>query len=147
MKYSFILLILPLLFFSACEKESEKFSEIPLIEFKSISPQQATAYSDSVRIEIFYRDGDGDLGENNNEVKNCFVTDSRNGVTYEYRIQQLAPDNAMIAIQGTFHIYLKSVPMMDNLATSEQVTYSIYVTDRAGNQSNTVTTSVITVSQ
>jgi hypothetical protein len=131
---------------SGCKKE-EPISEVPFIEFVSISPNPAIKYQDEIRITIKYTDGDGDLGENTPDVKNLFVTDSRNSVTYEFRIPQLAPDDSKIIIQGNQPFNLPPQGFIDDSSTSEAVIYSIYIKDRAGNQSNTVQTSPLTVQQ
>ncbi|MGB0918413.1 MAG: hypothetical protein ACPGU4_12545, partial [Flavobacteriales bacterium] len=66
-------------------------SEIPEIAFESVVPNTVTEYQDSLYFTISYRDGDGDLGQNNTQEDNLFIEDSRNQVTYGFRIQQLAP--------------------------------------------------------
>lgn len=147
MKHSHLLLLfaLPLLFFfSGCEKE-EPISEVPSIEFVSMTPNPAVKYQDEIRIIIKYTDGDGDLGENTADVKNLFVTDNRNNVTYEFRIPQLAPDNSEIIIQGNQPFNLPPQGFIDDNHTTESAVYSIYVKDRAGNQSNTVQTPSLTI--
>ena len=121
-------------------------SDTPSIAFVSLTPSAAKQYTDQVTLTISYKDGNGDLGENNPDVKNLFVTDSRNKVEYKYRISQLAPDTT-IAIQGNLNIQLNTVAILDTNNVSETLTYNIYVTDRAGNQSNTVTSSVLTVTK
>lgn len=83
----------------ACKKD-EEISTTPVISFESITPSQPEAYTDEVVITISYRDGDGDLGENDADVTNCFVTDSRTGVEYAFRIPQLAPSGSNIVIDG-----------------------------------------------
>lgn len=141
-----IIILSIVLSITSCKKKEEAQSNAPSIEFISISPTSAAAYEDDVTITINYRDNDGDLGENDADVKNCFVTDSRNGVTYEFRIQQLAPDNSSITIDGNLDIRLDGLGLSDG-ATSESVTFDVYVIDRAMNQSNTITTTAITVSE
>lgn len=123
----------------------ENISNIPAITFVSITPATAVEYIDSIAITISYTDGNGDLGENDPNVKNLFMTDSRNNVTYQYRIPQLAPDTT-VTITGNFVIDLPSTAITDG-STSQQVSYSIYAVDRGGNESNTVTTSAITITQ
>lgn len=130
---------------TACEDNSI-ISPVPQIEFVSIAPMSANNF-DSVHIVISYQDGDGDLGENSPGVKNLFVTDSRNAVTYEFRVQELAPAGSNIAIQGNLNIYINAVSVIDTAATSEQVSYSVQMVDRAGNPSNTITTDPITVTR
>lgn len=130
--------------FSGCGKE-EPVSEVPEIKFVSVSPGTAQKYVDEVEITIEYTDGDGDLGENTPDVKNLFCTDSRNNVTYEFRINQLAPDESKIIIKGQLAFHLPPQGFADDNNTSETATYSVYVKDRAGNQSNTVQTSALVI--
>lgn len=134
------------LLFSCKKDETVEISTTPAIEFVSISPGTAVEYQDKITIVISYKDGDGNLGENTPDLKNLFVTDTRNNVTYGFRISQLAPSGSAIAIQGTLSVELKNTAIT-NGSTSESVSYMVYVKDRAGNASNTVTTSAITVTQ
>ena len=139
---TYILIVL-LLF--ACKKD-ETLSVVPIIEFKSISPLTAQEYIDDINITISYTDGDGDLGENNPDVYNLFVLDNRNGIEYKFRIPELSPNGNEIAIEGHFNIKINGSGIT-NGSTSQQVNYDIYVTDRGGNVSNTVSTPYITIEQ
>ena len=135
---AFIFLI-PVLFSFGCKKEEDiSFDPIPKIEYV------ANEYTDSVTVTIKYNDGDGDLGENSTTAKNCFVTDNRIGITYQYRIQQLAPDGANIPIEGNLNIELGGQGITDS-SNQQSVSYTIYIVDRAGHQSNSITTSAITI--
>ncbi len=134
------------LFFSSCKKDKTESTITPQIEFVSISPSSAVEYDDPITIAFSYDDLDGDLGENDPNVHNLFITDSRNNVTYNYRISQLAPDGAKIHIQGNLNAIIKNTAITDGSA-SQSVTYSLYIKDRAGNKSNTITTSAITITQ
>jgi hypothetical protein len=120
---------------------------VPSIEFISMTPNPAVKYEDEIRITFKYTDGDGDLGENTPDVKNLFVTDSRNNVSYQFRIPQLSPDNSDIIITGNQPFNLPPQGFVDDNATSETVTYAIYVKDRAGNQSNTIQTPALTINK
>ena len=131
------------LFLAACDKTTE-ISDIPEISFESVVPNVVTEYQDSLYFTISYRDGNGDLGENNTDDHNLFIQDSRNDVTYGFRIQQLAPTNADITIQGNINVTLDNTAIIDG-GTSESVSYTIWVVDRAGNESNRVSTSTVTV--
>jgi len=143
MKNIIHLFVIVLLF--SCEKE-QVISDTPIIEFKSISPTTVQEYSDDIIITISYSDGNGDLGENNPDIHNLFVEDNRNSIVYQFRIPQLAPDNNSIAIEGDFKITINGSGITDE-SSSQQVNYAIYVKDRAGNKSNTITTSTITIQQ
>jgi hypothetical protein len=123
--------------FIACKKEKNERSVVPEIRLVDVSPLQIKEYKDKIMFNLFYQDGDGDIGENNDAVKNLFITDSRNGITYQYRIKQLSPDGAEVSIEGNLMVELNSTGIL-NGASSEPVNYSIYLTDRAGNSSNTV---------
>lgn len=139
-----------LVMFSGCSDVTKKqieISKVPAIKFVSMTPTSALKYSDKVVITFEFTDGDGDLGDNTPDVKNLFCTDSRNSVTYEYRIPQLAPDNANIIIKGQQAFELPAQGFIDDSHTSETATYSIYIKDREGNQSNTITTDVLTIHQ
>ena len=130
---------------SSCKKDDKiEITATPSIEFISITPATAIEYQDKITITISYQDGDGNLGENSPDVKNLFLTDTRTNVTYQYRISQLAPSAQTIAIKGTLTIELKNTAITNGSA-SQSVSFSVYLKDRTGNVSNTVSTSTITV--
>ena len=141
-RLTYILIVL-LLF--SCKKD-DALSVVPTIEFQSISPLTAQEYIDDIIITISYTDEDGDLGENSADIDNLFVEDSRNGIVYHYRIPQLAPNENEISIEGNFNIKINGTGITDE-SSSQQVNYDIYVKDRAGNSSNTITTSSITIQE
>ena len=132
---------------SSCKKKDKTESTVtPQIEFVSISPASAVEYVNPITITFSYDDLDGDLGENDPNVTNLFITDSRNNVIYNYRISELAPDGSSLHIKGNLNAVIKNTAITDNSA-SQSVTYSLYVKDRAGNTSNTITTSAITITK
>ena len=141
MKNIIYLFAIVLLF--SCKKE-EAMS--PFLLFESISPTNVQEYTDDIIITIFYSDVDGDLGENDPDIHNLFVEDNRNGIMYQFRIPHLAPDNNSIAIEGNFNITINGSGITDE-SSSQLLNYAIYVTDRAGNKSNTIITSTITIQQ
>ena len=141
-KLTYLLFVISLI---ACEKEDATHLS-PEIVFESISPLIAQEYSDSIVIVISYSDRDGNLGENNPDVHNLFVQDNRNDIEYKYRIPELSPSGSVISIQGTFTIKINGTGITDE-SSSQQVNYDIYVKDRAGNSSNTVSTSSITIEE
>ena len=141
-----------LLQFGGCTKEEvidpTEISDTPSITFISLTPNPAIKYQDVIKITFDYIDGDGDLGENTPDVKNLFITDSRNGVVYEKRINQLGPDTAsVIAIKGSIIVDLSPQGFVDDNHTTETATYSIYIKDRAGHQSNTIQTTTLTINK
>ena len=119
-------------------------SVVPQLTFESISPTSIEEFGGPITFSISYQDGDGDLGENDPNVKNLFLQDQRKGITYEYRIQELAPQGADIAIIGTIDIVLNITSITDG-SNEQEVTFDIYAIDRAGNSSNTITSSPLTI--
>ncbi|MEO0900378.1 MAG: hypothetical protein AAFY71_28470 [Bacteroidota bacterium] len=140
------LIFISLLFLYSCrESTGGIISDIPEISFEEITPNQVKAGEDEITFFIKYTDGDGDLGTNDDNVRNVFLTDLRIGAVQEFRLQQLAPDGAEVPITGTFNLKLPFTIMVDSAANSEKVSFSLYVTDRAGNESNTIESEEITV--
>ena len=133
------------LYLSSCKKDS--YSKVPVIKFISMTPNPAIKYQDTIKMVISYTDGDGDLGENTPDAKNLFVTDNRNKVTSQFRIPQLAPDNANIIIHGNLDVILSPQGFIDDNNETETAEYSIYVKDRAGNQSNIIQTNTLTINK
>ena len=66
-----IFILFAILLFS-CKKE-DAVSDIPQIEFLSISPTTAQEYIDDIIVKISYADANGDLGENNPDIFNLFM--------------------------------------------------------------------------
>ena len=141
----YILFISTIIFFiEGCKKDEITFPVEPKIEIVGTTPSSPKQYTDPLIITIQYEDGDGDLGENNDLVKNCFVTDNRIGITYEYRIKQLAPTGTSIAIEGNLDIDLGGQVLTDN-SLQQNATYTLYVVDRAGHKSNLATTGTVVI--
>ena len=141
-----LLYIFLLIFLFSCKKEDPISDVPPEIDFVSISPIIAQEFSDEISIIISYFDANGDLGENNPDVKNLFVKDNRNDIEYAFRIPELTPIGNAISIQGNFDIKISGTGITDG-STSEKVNYIIYVVDRAENKSNSDTTTFITIQQ
>lgn len=138
-------LIFGLLTLASCKKDDDQeVGDTPVITFESISPGSVKAYSDSVVIRIQYEDGNGDLGENNTTEPNAFITDVRSGLEYQFRVRQLAPDDANIHIRGSLNIVVPQVAFIGS-GSSETATFKVKIEDRAGNMSNEITTTAITV--
>jgi len=141
----YIYIIVAFIIIGSCKKKTT-VSNVPVISFISQNPSVVKAYKDSITFTIGYEDADGDIGENNANAENLFLTDNRINITYKYRVKQLAPTGSAINIKGNLDVILKSTDITDG-SSSQTATYSIYIIDRAGNKSNTVTSGIITVNK
>jgi len=121
-------------------------SSIPEIALIEVGPETVVQYNDSIYMRISFYDGNGDLGENLTSDNNLFVIDNRLGLAHEFRISAIVPGGAEVPIQGELEWTIPSV-YLTGTDPSETVTYSIYVIDREGNQSNTLITSPITITE
>lgn len=119
---------------------------IPQVLSVAVSPGTVRAFQDSVVFLVEYRDGDGDLGENTASAKNLFLVDNRIGITETYRIQALAPAGSDIPITGTLRVILPSTGPT-NGSSSQSATFTVYLRDRAGHESNRFVTQAITIVQ
>lgn len=137
-----------LVILAGCKKKDKDLphSPVPSIEILSVSPGTVTENVDSIIFEIAYLDGDGDLGENDPNAKNLFIIDNRINLAEEFRIPQLAPDGANIAISGTLRVELPGT-VITNGSTSQGATFTVYMRDRAGHESEKVVSSEITVTK
>jgi len=140
--YPFILLFI---FGLSCTKYKEvKESELPVITFKSISPKNIKQFDDNVVITIGYKDGSGDLGSENPDDLSLYVKDNRLKKEDYYHLQILSPPNTSIAISGNLDIRLKNTFLVGS-GNQETTSYEIKIKDRAGNWSNSITTSLVTI--
>ena len=136
--------MLAILLAVGCKKGND-YSNAPQIKILSIRPMAPVKNTDPVVIALECTDGDGDVGENTPDMKNLFVQDNRNGVVSAFRISQLAPSGSNVIIRTTLNVNLNPQGFVDDNNTSESATYSVWLFDRAGNKSNTVTTPSIEI--
>ncbi len=140
--------LLPLLLFLglACEKTSDKpaFDLSPKIELVDVSSDTILQFKDSLNIRIYYEDGDGDLGNADPEINSIFVKDARLESEEAYYLAPVTPDGAEASITGTLNLILGTTFILGN-ADQEKTSFTIFLLDKAGNQSNTIETGPITI--
>lgn len=138
--------------FSTCERHEVVFPPEPVISFESFTTDGAAA-----KLTINYTDGDGDLGffegENEDEF-NMFLTYNELTDTgwevielnppFNYRIPSLTPEGQNPAIKGDITIDL-TPNYYDPISNPSQIFYEIVVKDRAGNESNKISTPIIDI--
>ena len=141
MRYFFLILTLTMLA-SSCDRNKY----VPQLTLEEVGPNQVVALEDSIYMRIGFYDKDGDLGENFTDDRNLFVVDHRLNLAHEFRISNIVPGGAEVPIHGELEWTIPSVYITNGNAT-QKVSYSIYVVDRAGNQSNTLETPEITITE
>jgi hypothetical protein len=156
-KYTFLFIIFSFLL-AACVKAPE-FSDVPEISFVSVSKvtmMQNDLPTDSVFVTFSFTDGDGDLGSGPNGAFNIFLTDTRTGFQEnKFRIPEIPQAGTANGIEGevrvllftTCCIFSDSRPPCTTspMEPTNDLSYEIYIEDRAGNQSNVIETSLITL--
>jgi hypothetical protein len=100
---------------------------------------------DDIVLYVNYIDGNGDLGFDDADTPVVYVTDNRNNIEFSFHVQPLSPPGVDIAIQGQLQVAIENVILLSQSNSSEQVTFTVKLIDRAGNWSNLVTTPVLTV--
>ncbi len=151
------LCIISIFWFTASCVKPPDYPIVPEIEFVGFSKNQMIQdqfNTDSVLVLLTFTDGDGDLGDE--EDLNIFVTDKRDDfLAARYRIPFIPVAGANNGLSGeiTLTLFTTCCTFPNGQApctTSEeyptdQVVYEIYLVDRAGNKSNVVETSPITL--
>jgi hypothetical protein len=148
------ILALSIFLMTGCEKD-DNLPVIPEISFKTLEkfPSQ-NAGIDSLVLTFSFEDGDGDIGSPDSDTisRDIFVTlfEKQNGtfvpivfadtLLLTYRMPYLEPSGNNSSLIGDVVIsylgYLIGVP-------NDTVRYDVYIRDRAGHKSNTITTSEI----
>lgn len=128
---------------AACKKE-EVMPSAPEIAFVSMSTQSVHEFDERVTVRFSYKDGDGDLGQEDPDNYTLWVKDARLEGTDGYHIPPLAPEDAEVPIQGELDVELNALFLLGN-SGQEETSYTMYIIDRAGNRSNEFTTGMITI--
>lgn len=145
------------LILSSCVR-SPGFSDIPEIEFIGLSQsslQQGSLNSDSLFVQFSFTDGDGDIGfESAVFEQNIFIIDNRTGESYDaFRAPVIPEQGSSKGIEGTVTLRLFTTCCLFPDGTppceappnfpTDTMTLDIFITDRANNSSNQITTTPI----
>ena len=147
------IILLAAAFFTGCFNEPDYPVE-PQIGFLEVSSTSdpILALTSDVYVRFSFQDGDGDLGRisDDDTTQNMFVVDLRNGFvnSLSYSIPPIPKKGSSPATKGDISFNFRNSLFCDPLEPGKQidtVQYEIYVKDRAGNISNTITTSPIVI--
>lgn len=135
---------------SGCTKETipEPISNTPKIKYVEASPLSIKEHEDTLILKIGYVDGDGDLGEDSTEKENLFINDDRIGsqFTRGFHFSRIKPGENPAPITGNLILKLPNVLITDS-SSSQKFRLSAYITDRKGNKSDEIHTSIITINK
>ena len=141
-----ILLVIP----SAC-REIKEFSPIPYIEFVSLTKiDNGTDKDEKGILKIYFTDGDGNIGLENNENDSSFnffidYYEKQNGSfvkvdllsTFNARIPMLNNSDEDKALEGTIEI---ETYIVNYISTYDTVQLECWLIDRDSNESNHIFT-------
>lgn len=136
--------IIALLFFG-CGKDQED-PLAPKIEFVSISESEVVSFNNEVTITIRYEDPQGDLGNEDPDIRSLRVKDARLAEPDLYHVPPMTPDGQALSIKGEYVIRLNTLFLIGT-GNTETTSFQIQLRDRGGNWSNTVETSQIRIIQ
>ena len=133
---------------TACETTSDEpaFSTVPALTLEAVSATELTAFTDSLVLTIGYQDGDGDLGSSDPDERLITVRDSRLSEADTYYLPPLAPEGTAVSIRGEIDFVLPPFFVLGN-ADRETVDLTLTFTDRAGQVSNALQTTITVVRQ
>jgi hypothetical protein len=142
----FISLLLP-----SCEKNTvSKIPQISLITFYPLDSMRVNIDTSFIYFSLI--DGDADIG-NSDSVSGIFLKDSRDsGGFMRFPFPFISPpeiEDPKKGLEGKCLLYPvpQPVPRSDSIhvATGDTLYYQLYITDRAGHHSDTITTNTFFV--
>lgn len=145
----FILLWLCLGVLGSCRKASEN-SRIPHISWLGMSTDQVRSgqVSDTVFLHFALRDGDGDLGRR--DEYDIFLIDSRDttGAELGFALPPIPNEivNPRTGVEGDCQLGIDAARFLilrDDFPDGDSLYYTLYIRDRAGNESNRLETPTI----
>ena len=134
-----------LLLATSCVKdvESTLYAKEPAINLVSLSSTELAEFSDTLFVRMRYEDGDGDLGGFDSPSK-LYVLDLRLSEPDQFALEELTPNGQALAIAGEMNVALGPYFKLGN-APEEVFAVELWMIDRAGNESNHITTEDLTV--
>ena len=149
-------LFLATLLVLACSNPPDYPTE-PVIEFLNLSrsamQQGANPNTDSVLVTLSFTDGDGDIGSD--DSVSVYLIDKRDDFQQPgFRIPFIGEQGVGKGISGEIYIALPTTccyfedgrtPCESAPGETDEVVYQLWITDRAGNESNRVDLAPITL--
>ena len=143
--------LLGLLLICSCTKPPD-YPDEPVIEFSSWSKTnvvqgQGGPQDDFTYLILSFTDGDGDLGSNDNNQQNAFLSDTRiQGIPLTVALPKVPEQGAGNGISGEIQIKVPTScceyqgAFCESWEPVDTLIYEVYIMDRAGNESNRILT-------
>jgi hypothetical protein len=128
----------------SCEKEDLSYSEEPEIQLSDISHDTLVQYGEVLVISIHYQDGDGDLGFEDPDQYALFIRDLRLEDFDPFYVGPLSPVGSSVPIEGELKVEFPSLFLFGN-GPQETTRFECKIVDRAGNESNLITTPSVVI--
>ncbi len=132
-------------------KKTKNNNIVPVITFQGLDSNTVVSASseDTVYIRFQVVDADGDIAHDKNTDRDIAIIDSRTSQKLEYYYPDIPsgainPENGVNAFV-TLKVYAAFIETRLDHPKGDTLTYDLYVTDRAGHQSNVITTPKIYV--
>lgn len=150
MKMWSILLLSGCALLFSCGKN--KVSKIPHISIAGFGPDSIRANIDTARIYFNFTDGDADLA--NDTMSSVYIKDKRfdtlGFVRYDFPKIDASIEDAKKGLSGAGVVFLLQPPPIPRDDTfhktfGDTTTFEMYITDRARNESNHITTTALII--
>jgi len=128
----------------ACEESEMDLGVIPQISLQEMSHDTLIQYDEVLVLRIKYKDGDGDLGYPDPDRYSLFIRDLRLEDFDSFFVGPLAPMDSSVPIEGVLNVEFPSLFLFGN-GMSETTRFECKMVDRAGNESNLITTPSVVI--
>lgn len=116
----------------------------PILDVESISPTDLQEFEANIKLVLFYRDEQGDLGDPDPDEHSLHIKDSRLPSADTYHVQPITNVGEEVPVEGSLEIDLGRVFLLGN-GSEETFFYTIQLKDREGNWSQAIQSPSITV--
>lgn len=159
-QYTYFILALCIFYFGCINApDYPDTPQIEFISFSNLTMDQSPLNSDTTVLSISFTDGDGDIGfDMGTSGENIFIIDNRTNEVFDrFRAPAIPPQGANNGVSGEINMVLLNTccvfPPEDSIPNCEsplqyptnELTFTIYIEDRAGNKSNEIVTPPITL--
>ncbi len=146
-RWTWIILILIL---ASCRPDSVVYPIEPQIELVDFTPMEVPEFG-TLKLTLSYRDGDGDLGGQPDNQTDLFLLDTRDSSRFpsgydgiiRYNMPRFYEGPLPQSIQGTIEISIPGIVRLDPSNPREPLAFRVFILDRAGHRSDTVTTPIV----